>query len=106
MSFQASDELIGPLSRAHHSPAHLDHIEYASDASLIEGMDVDPATNEIGGNLGLEIRECKDKVGLQGEDLIDVGRREGAHAWLLAASLRRAAGGTAGAGQPGSGCTR
>jgi hypothetical protein len=35
------------------------------------------------------IGERQYKIRLQGEDLIDVGRREGAHAWLLAASLRR-----------------
>jgi hypothetical protein len=33
------------------------------------------------------IGECQDEIGLQGEDLVDIRRREGAHAWLLAASL-------------------
>jgi hypothetical protein len=55
--------------------------------SLVEGMDVDPAAKEICGNVGLEIGECQDKIGLQGEDLVDVRRREGAYGWLLAASL-------------------
>src|SRR5207302_5499170 len=39
------------------------------------------------GNVGLEIGERQDKIGLQGEDLVDVRRREGAHARFLTASL-------------------
>jgi hypothetical protein len=35
-----------------------------SHASLVEGMDVDPAANEIGGDVCLEIGECQDRVGL------------------------------------------
>jgi hypothetical protein len=34
--------------------------------------------------------ERQHKIGLQGEDLVAVRRREGAHARLLAASLQRA----------------
>ena len=44
----------------------------------------------IRGDVGLEIGERQDKIGLQGENLINFGRREGAHARLLAASLWRA----------------
>jgi hypothetical protein len=50
-------------------------------------MDLNPTANEIRGNVGLKIRKRQDKIGLQGEDLVDVRRREGAHAWLLAAGL-------------------
>jgi hypothetical protein len=53
-------------------------------------MDVQPPTNEIRGNVGLEIGEREDEIGLQGDDLIDVRSGEGAHPWLLAASLWRA----------------
>ena len=49
-----------------------------------------PTANEIGGNVGLQIGERQDQIGLQGEDLVDVRRREGAHARFLPASLRRA----------------
>ena len=51
-------------------------------------MDVEPATNEIRSNVGLEIGERQDQIGLQGEDLIDVRRREGADPRLVAASMR------------------
>ena len=53
-------------------------------------MDIEPTADEIRGNLGLEIGERQDKIRPQGEDLVDVRRREGAHARFLAASLRRA----------------
>jgi hypothetical protein len=35
-------------------------------------MDVEPPANEIHGNVGLEIGERQDEVGLQGEDLVDI----------------------------------
>jgi hypothetical protein len=53
-------------------------------------MDGEPMADEICGDVGLEIGERQNKIRLWGEDLVDVGRREGAHAWLVAASLRRA----------------
>src|SRR5437899_2295108 len=49
-----------------------DHTEDPRDASLIEGMDVEPAANEIGGDVRLEIGERQDEIGLQGEDLVDI----------------------------------
>jgi len=30
-----------------------------------------PTANEIGGNVGLQIGERQDQIGLQGEDLVD-----------------------------------
>ena len=56
--------------------------------SLIKGMDVEPLANEIRGNVGLEIGKCQDEIRFQGEDLVDVRGREGAHPRLLAARLR------------------
>ena len=53
-------------------------------------MDVDPAANEISGDVRLEIGERQDEIGLQREDLVDICRGEGADARLLAASLRQA----------------
>jgi hypothetical protein len=50
-------------------------------------MGIEPTANEIRGNVRLEIGECQDKIGLQGEDLVDIRRREGTYARLLAASL-------------------
>jgi hypothetical protein len=53
-------------------------------------MDGKPAADEIGGDVRLEIGERQDEVGPQCNDLVDVRRGEGAHPWLLTASMRRA----------------
>jgi hypothetical protein len=53
-------------------------------------MEVEPAANEIGGDVRLEIGEGQDEIGLQREDLVDIRRGKGADARLLTASLRRA----------------
>jgi hypothetical protein len=49
-------------------------------------MDIEPAANEIGGDICLEIEECQDQERLQREDLGDIRRGEGADARFLAAS--------------------
>src|SRR5690348_14104859 len=53
-------------------------------------MDVEAAANEIGGDAGLEIGECQDKIEPQCEDLVDVRRCEGADSRFVVASLWRA----------------
>jgi hypothetical protein len=83
---EASDELVGPITRVRHCPDYPYHIKDLSDASLIKGMDIKPPANEIRGNVRLEIRERQDEVGLQGQNLVDVRRREGTPAQLLTAS--------------------
>jgi hypothetical protein len=55
---------VGPLARIHHRAEHPDHIEDPCDAPLIEGVDVDPAANEIGGDIRLEIGEGQDEIRL------------------------------------------
>jgi hypothetical protein len=40
-------------------------------------MDFEPTANEIRGNVGLEIGECQEEIGPQGEDLVDVRRCKG-----------------------------
>jgi hypothetical protein len=77
-------------TRARHCSDHPDHIEDPSHGPLVERVHLDPVANEIAGDARLEIGERQDEIGLQREDLVDVRRREGAHARLLAASLRRA----------------
>jgi hypothetical protein len=78
--FEHSYELPSPFARIDYCAQHPNHIEDPGDTSLIEGVQVESAANQIGGNVGLEIGECQDKIGLQGEDLVDVRRREGTYA--------------------------
>jgi NADPH:quinone reductase-like Zn-dependent oxidoreductase len=78
-----ADELLGPLARPYHRAEHPDHIEDPADCSLIEGVDVEPVANEIGDDVGLEIGEGQDEIGLQGENFVDIRRGECAHSRLL-----------------------
>jgi hypothetical protein len=41
---------------------------------LIEGVHVEPAANNVGGDVRLEIRKRQDEIGPQGEDLVDIRR--------------------------------
>jgi hypothetical protein len=42
-----------PFARIDHRAQHPNHIEDPGDASLIEGMDVEPTANEIGDDIRL-----------------------------------------------------
>src|ERR1700730_11900598 len=55
-----------------HCSQHPNHVEDPRDASLIEDMDIEPPTNEIRGNVGLEIGERQNEVGFQYEDFGDI----------------------------------
>jgi len=86
-AFRAFLRAAEPVRSHRPSRPPSNHIEDPGDASLIEGMDIEPTADEIRGNAGLEIGERQDKIRAQGEDLVDVRRREGAHAQFLTASL-------------------
>jgi hypothetical protein len=74
--FERSDELPSLFAHIEHRAQSPNHIEDPYDASLIEGMDIESTANEIRGNVGLEIRKRQDKIGLQGEDLVDATGRD------------------------------
>jgi hypothetical protein len=58
------------------------------DTSLIESVDIEPAANESSGDVRLEIGKRQDQIRTQSQDLVDIGRDEGADPRLFAASLR------------------
>jgi hypothetical protein len=60
------DELLGPLTGAHHRPDHPDHVEDPCDGPLGEGVDFDPAAIQIGDDIRLEVRERQDEIRLKG----------------------------------------
>ena len=62
--FERSDELPSPFARIDHRTQSPNHIEDPGDAPLIEGMDLESTANEIRRNVGLEIGERQDKIGL------------------------------------------
>ena len=60
------DKLLSSFTRIHYCADHPDHIDDPCDAPLIERMDIEPMADQIGGNIGLEIGERQDEVGLHG----------------------------------------
>jgi hypothetical protein len=65
-------KLLRPFACLYHGANHPNHVADARDASLIEGMDVQPVANKLGGDICLEIGKSQDEIGAQGEDLVDV----------------------------------
>jgi hypothetical protein len=61
--FEHSYELPGSFDRVDHRAQSPNHVKDPGDASLIEGMDVEPAANEVRDDVGLKIGECQDKIG-------------------------------------------
>jgi hypothetical protein len=76
---------------------HPDRVEDPCDAPLIEGVDVEPAATEIGGDVRLEIGERQDEVRPQREDLVDIRRGKGADAGQQKSRPRTRSGGRAAA---------
>jgi DNA-binding Lrp family transcriptional regulator len=65
------------------------HRENAGDVALIECMDGNAGADELSCNLRLEIGKSENEVGLEREDLGNIGRSEGRNAWLLSSDLVR-----------------
>jgi hypothetical protein len=63
--FQSGYELESPFARTNHRADRSDRREDLCDASLVEGMDVKPAADEIRGDVRLKIGERQDEIGLQ-----------------------------------------
>src|SRR5215472_1707392 len=62
----------GPLIRIDDGADRPDHAEDPRDAALVEGVDVEPAADQIGGDVGLEVGEGQDEVGRQRQDFVDI----------------------------------
>jgi hypothetical protein len=56
----------------------VNHVENRCDTSLIESVDIEPAANESSGDVRLEIGKRQDQIRTQSQDLVDIGRDEGA----------------------------
>ncbi len=81
---------VGPLAGSDDRAQHPDHVEDASDGSLIEGVDGDATADQLGDDVGLQIGERQNQIRFKRQDLGDIGRGEGADPRLFATRLRRA----------------
>ena len=66
-----------------------DHRQDAGDVALVEGMHGDIAADQLGGDIGLQIGEGENEIGLEREDLLEIGGDERGHPRLLLAHPRR-----------------
>src|ERR1700676_2837443 len=86
----AGCELIGALRRIDQSPKGADHRQDAGDVALVEAVDRDAGTDQVGDDVRLQIRESQHQIRLQREDFRNVRRDERRNPRLLAPHLRRA----------------
>src|SRR5262249_31750055 len=82
-------ERIGLAGRADQRAEGADHVENAGDVTLVEGMHRDVAADQLGGDVGLQVGEGENEVGLEREDFFKVGGDERRHPRLLPAHPRR-----------------
>ena len=85
----AGGKLIGALGRADQRAQGADHRQNAGDVALVEDMDGDAGADQVGDDVGLQIRKSQHEVRLQREDFRNVRRDEGRHPRLLAPDPRR-----------------
>ena len=85
----AGCELIGFLRRSDQRAECADHRQDAGDVALVEDMDGDAGANEIGNDIGLQIREGENEVRLERQDFRNIRRDERRHPRFLAPNLRR-----------------
>ena len=73
--FERARERVRLLGRADQRAERADHRQDAGDVALVEGMHRDVAADQFGDDVGLQVGERQDEVGLEREDLVDSRRR-------------------------------
>ena len=73
----------------HHGRHLIEHGEYFLNAALIEDSDLNACAYEFGGNIGLQVGKTKNAVGLECQDLVNLGAQKSTHPRLLMPRLRR-----------------
>src|SRR5262249_49313139 len=86
---QRRHQRVGLAGHADQRAERADHVENAGDVALVEGMDRDVAADQLGGDVGLQVGEGENEVGLERKDFFKVGGDERRHPRLLPAHPRR-----------------
>ncbi len=87
--FIAGRKLIGAIGGADQRTEGPDHRQNPGDVTLVEDVDGNARSNEVGNDAGLKIGKGEHQIRLQRQDLWNVCGDEGRHPRLLAAHLRR-----------------
>src|ERR1700733_4965735 len=69
-----------------------DHRQNPGNIALVEDMDRDAGADQFGDDIGLQIGEGENEVGLEIQNLRNIGGDKGGDTWLLAPDLRRSHG--------------
>src|SRR5262249_46432790 len=86
---EAGHERRGLASRAGPGAQRAGHGEDGGDVALVEGMYRDVGADQLGGDVGLQVGEGENEVGLEREDFFKVGGGEGGNPRLFTAHPRR-----------------
>ena len=80
------------FSLPHHRSHLVEHRKNFIHATLVEHRDLHTRTDEQGRDLGLQIRKPKHAIGLERQDLVDLGAQECTHFRFLVTRTTRAHG--------------
>ncbi len=80
---------VGAFSGIDQRAEGADHRQNAGNVALVEDVDGDAGAHQVGDDVGLQVRERQHQVGLEREDLWDIGGDERGYPRFLAAHPRR-----------------
>lgn len=86
---EGAGELFGFRCCADDRAERANHVEYAGDVALIEGMHGDILADQFGDDVGLQVGKGEHQIRLQIENLRHIGRNKSRDARFLAPHLRR-----------------
>jgi hypothetical protein len=82
-------ERLGLLRCADQRAQRADHVENAGDVAVVEGVHRNIAADQLGDDIGLQVGEGEDQIGVEREDLLEIRRDKRRDPRLLLAHPRR-----------------
>ena len=77
--FQRARQRLGLVACADQRADRADHGKDAGKFALVEQMHGDASFGEVAHDVGLQVGESQHEIGLEGQDLVEACRGEGAH---------------------------
>ncbi len=75
-SFIASCEIVRTAAHTNQGPNRPDHGENAGNVAMIEGVHRDTGADELGHDIGLQVREGEDEIRRESKNLRNIRRGE------------------------------
>ena len=89
---QFVDQYRGLAFAADQRPHRADHLEDFRQTAVIEDVDGHAGSDQLGGDVRLQVRKAEHEVRLERQDAVDLGAEKGGHTGLFAPRARRADG--------------